>query len=132
MRAAGEAEVVARKDEPRSALAIHLLQSDDIRVQLTGVAGERREVTLAALESLRYIAGQAARLGRGAFGYAVRLQRPEFSGSDEPLEIPGGELERIGGWSGSASERRRCGEQQEGGVKGSGAQSVLRRPQRQQ
>ncbi len=132
MRAAGEAEGVARKDEPCSRLAIHLLQCDDIRIQLAGVAGESGEVTLAALESLRYIAGQAAWLGRRAFGYAVRLQRPEFSGSDEPLEIPGGELERVGGWSGSAGEARCCGEQQEGGVKGSGAQSVLRRPQRQQ
>ncbi len=100
MTPTGEAELVTGQDELCSLPPIHFLQGDDIGIQLTRVAGEGIEVSRRALEAPGDVAGDAAfgaRSGR-TLGNAVRLQETKLRGRDQPLEIPGREL-----------EARRCG-----------------------
>ena len=100
---------MAGKHESRGLLAIDLLQGNDVRVQLTRVAGKGGEVPRAALQPLRDIARQLPGIGRCALRDAMLFERPERLGRDEPLEIPRGELEGIARRRGSAGVScRRC------------------------
>ena len=76
--------------------AVDFLQRDDVGIELFRVALKGPEVERRAFEFLRDVAGDGsfARAWRGIAGNAGVGKLAEFFGSDEPLEVPGGDAQR--------------------------------------
>src|SRR5690606_26428464 len=119
---AGEAEAVSAEHESRRGGAVDLLQGDDVGIEPLRVARERLEVDRRALEAMRDVAGQSPLVAadRRVTRRAGVLERPELFRRDQPLEVPGGELEggRGAGALGGVSRCERAEKREDSGPEG--------------
>lgn len=89
--------MMVAEDFAGSSGTVDFLQRDDIGIELFRVALEGPEVERRAFEFLRDVAGNGSltRARRGIAGNAGVGKLAEFFGGDEPLEVPGGDAQRL-------------------------------------